>query len=126
MITRFQIFESSLPKIIHQLTFQGEFPFFQVWKYTVSCNIWLRYASQFRHNYKLICLWACSSYIAHTNYHYNYIWRRENTATNYLTDSISLHANEKWFTTRLFKQYILTSALVSECHKIYEDPTFKF
>ena len=28
-------------------------------------------------------------------YYYNFIWRRENTATNYFTDSISSHTYEK-------------------------------
>ena len=67
IIMRLQISEASLPKIIHQPTFRGEFNFFQVWKYKVLCHIWLQYASKFRYDYKLICLRAYSSQIARTN-----------------------------------------------------------
>ena len=64
---RLQISEASLPKIIHQPTFRGEFNFFQVWKYKVLCHIWLQYAFKSCYNYKLICLCAYSSQIARTN-----------------------------------------------------------
>ena len=67
IIMRLQISEASLPKIIHQPTFRGEFNFFQVWKYKVLCHIWLQYASKSRYDYKLICLRAYSSQIARTN-----------------------------------------------------------
>ena len=61
IIMRLQISKASLPKIIHQPTFRGEFNFFQVWKYKVLCHIWLQYAFRSRYNYKLICLRAYSS-----------------------------------------------------------------
>ena len=67
IIMRLQISKASLPKIIHQPTFQGEFYPFQVWKYKVLCHIWLQYASRSRYNYEFICLRARSSQIAHTN-----------------------------------------------------------
>ena len=91
-----QISEASLHKIIHQRTFQGEFHSFQVWKHKVLCHIWLQYASigpAITTNL-FACVRAPLKLLIQI-YYYNFIWRRENTATNYFTDSIISHTYVK-------------------------------